>query len=32
MVVIEAMRAHFVWVDFRNGTHMYGDIYTRTLR
>ena len=31
-VIIESSRAHFVWVDYRNGTHMNGDIYVRTLR
>lgn len=31
-VVVESSRAHFAWIDHRNGTHMNGDIYTATLR
>jgi hypothetical protein len=31
-VVVESSRAHFIWVDYRNGTHVNGDIYAVTLR
>ncbi|MFH1436819.1 MAG: sialidase family protein, partial [Pseudomonadota bacterium] len=31
-VAAESGRAHFAWVDFRNDSHMTGDIYVRTLR
>ena len=26
-VVVESGKAHFAWVDFRNDSHMTGDIY-----